>query len=115
MTVDPDHKKVDGCGVACTTTSSSGGVKNVISTEFTGAISEMAVPGSGPYTLSDGLTSGGGDASLFHVGAHELGHGSDRNIKITSEAASERDVGSQVLDQLKSSPDVKTQDIKRSR
>lgn len=115
VTANPDLTRADVDGIAYTGTTNHEGKKTAISTEFTGDIVDVVEPNSGPHSFTDGLTSNGGDATLFQIGAHELGHGSDVNVAISSEAASERDAGNQVLDQLKSSPDIKESEIRRTR
>ena len=116
VTVDPSAtEQAQGGGIANTVAiPASGNDPKSISTEYSARILDHADP-SKSFNLTDGLTSQGGDPSLAHVGMHELGHGSDENMAIESKATSERDVGNQVLDMARSSPDLSRGDISRTR
>lgn len=87
------------------------GNQKSIDAVLTRKITEAATPGD-IVKLSDGLSSPAGDPALLQIGAHELAHGSDGNLKITDAEESEKDVRVRVLDTVKTSPDVKAGTIK---
>ena len=110
VTADPDDVK--GKDIANTIAyPASGDEPKYIDTVYTAKIADAAEPGD-PMTFSDGITAEKGDPALLAVGAHELGHGSDGNMKINNKGQSERDVGRRVQDTIKTSPDVDRSKIK---